>query len=1199
MTEKTSNQPKKKKSIFKRILKGLGIFLFLIVLAAVAIPYFFKDRILDEVQKVINENVRAKIEFSDVGVGMLRSFPDITLSLEGLKVDGIEEFKGIRLADIKSFETRLDIMSIINGELMEIERITLDEPMLYVKVMENGKANYDITIPTEELDTMEAEPMKFALNLDEYTINNGKIIYDDAVSDVWVDIVNLNHTGNGNFTEAIYDLATKTTADKFTLSSGNVTYLNEAKTDIDFTINIDMPNSKYTFKENEVNFNALKLNFDGFVAMPGDDIEMDLKFGSPQTDFKSLLSMIPAAYTSDFSGVKASGKMGLDGTVKGIYNASKMPALDINLSVANGSFKYPDLPLGMSNINVKANVKSPNANFDNMVVNVPKFHIELDKNPFDAKFVLKTPMSDPNVNAEMKGKIDLAKLAKAFPMEGVKTLDGIINADIATKMKMSDVTAEKYDNVDFSGEMTITNMNYVADGMPNIKINDLTTEFTPQKINLDNFDANLGKSDLQVTGFVENPLTYFSGEKTMNGDLVVRSKKFDVNEWMEGSEPSQVQNPDADAIHAESEDEGIFDKFLFNVDAEFGQLIYDGYDMKNMKAKGAFAPAHFDIENFAMNLGKSDLQASGQIKNAFGYVFDGETVKGDIALKSNKLDLNEIMEMGVEEGSTTESKPNETKEESVPTEPEGEVFGRFDFMVDVDAKEINYDVYDLENLTAKGHLGHNEFDIENFGTKIGESDINGSARIFNALNYAFKPNETVSGDLVLNSKLMDLNDLMSIGVEEGSTTETATTTSETAATEPALIPSDMNFNIKANMGKVLYDKVTLNSMTGDLILKDSKVSMKDVRANTLGGSMKLNGSYDTKDVKNPKFAFGYDISQFQFEQSVKELASFKYILPIAEYMQGQFNSELTINGVLGKDMMPKWETLNASGILETVETAIKGNPTLDKIVNQLNASELNPFKVKDSKNFFEIKDGKFSIKPFTVKYKDVVFEIGGSHGINQSLDYTINTKIPRAMLEKSGVGAAANKGLDLLNGQASKLGLNLAQGDYIDLDVLLTGAIADPKYKLKLKGIGGKSDIETAAKQKLEEEAEKLKKEAEERLAKEKAALEGKAKAEADKLKKEAEAKAKAEADRLKKEAEARAKAEADRLKKEAEERIKKELGDKASAAAKAEAERLKKEAQKRIDDETKRKLEEEKKKIQEQLDKYNPFKKKKGGGEK
>jgi hypothetical protein len=1194
---KTSSKTKK---IFKNVLKGLGIFLLVTVLAAAAIPYFFKDKIVEEVKSTINDNVRAEINFGDFGVSMLGSFPDITLSLEDFTVDGVEEFKGVRLADIKSFEIRLDIMSVINGELMEIERISLVEPTLYVKVLKNGKANYDITIPSEELDTMDVEPTKFALNLSEYSITNGNLIYDDAVSNVWVDIINLNHSGSGNFTEAIYDLATQTTADKFTASSGGISYLKEVKADIDMTINIDMTNSKYTFKENEVNLNALQLNFDGFVAMPGDDIDLDLKFGSPQTDFKAILSMIPAAYTSDFSSVKASGKMGLNGTVKGIYNSTKMPALDVNLSVANGSFQYPDLPLGMGNINVSANIKSPNANFDNMVVNVPKFHIELDKNPFDAKFLLKTPLSDPNVDATIKGKIDLAKLAKAFPIEGVKTLSGIIDADISTKMKMSDVTAEKYESVDLRGKMTITNMNYIADGMPDVKINDLTTEFTPQNIQLTNFDAKLGKSDLQIKGYVENPLTYFSGEKTMKGDLNVRSKLFDANEWLEDSEPSKVQNPDTDATSAETNEEAIFDKFAFNIDAEFDRLIYDVYDMKNMKAKGNFTPQLFDIENFQMDLGKTDLQANGQIQNAFGYVFDGETVKGDLKLNSNKLDLNEIMNMGT--GSETESKNENSKEKTTAAEPEGDVFGRFDILVEADVKEVNYDVYDLKNLIAKGKFGHNQFDITDFSTQIGKSDISGSARIFNALNYAFKSNQTVSGDLVLNSKVMDLNDLMAMGTEETSTsTSNANTATETTteATEPAVVPSDMNFNIQANMGKVIYDQVTLNSMVGALILKDSKISMNNVKANTLGGSMILNGAYDTKDAKAPKFEFAYDISQFKFDESVRQLRSFKYILPIAEYIQGRFNSTFKINGVLGKDMMPKWETLNASGILETIQAAVKGNPTLDKITKQLAVDDLNPFNLKDSKNFFEIKDGKFTIKPFNVEYKGVLFNIGGSHGITQSMDYTIKTKIPRAMLNKNKATAAVNTGLDLLGGQASKLGIDLAQGDYIDVDILLTGAITDPKYKLKLVGTEGKAAaLEDAAKQKLEEEAEKLKKQAEDELAKKKAELENKAKSEADKLKNEAEIKAKAEADRLKAEAEAKVKAEADRLKKEMEERIKKELGDKASDAAKAEAERLRKEAEAKIDAETKAKIEAEKKRIQDELDKLNPFKKKKGGGE-
>ena len=38
--------------------------------------------------------------------------------------------------------------------------------------------------------------------------------------------------------------------------------------------------------KNEFNLNDLTLTTDGYVAMPGNDIEMDLKFGCKQTEFK-------------------------------------------------------------------------------------------------------------------------------------------------------------------------------------------------------------------------------------------------------------------------------------------------------------------------------------------------------------------------------------------------------------------------------------------------------------------------------------------------------------------------------------------------------------------------------------------------------------------------------------------------------------------------------------------------------------------------------------------------------------------------------------------------------------------------------------------------------------------------------------------------------------------------------------------------
>ena len=43
---------------------------------------------------------------------------------------------------------------------------------------------------------------------------------------------------------------------------------------------------KFTFRENYLSVNDLKLNFSGYVAMPGDDIETDIQFKTPQTEFQ-------------------------------------------------------------------------------------------------------------------------------------------------------------------------------------------------------------------------------------------------------------------------------------------------------------------------------------------------------------------------------------------------------------------------------------------------------------------------------------------------------------------------------------------------------------------------------------------------------------------------------------------------------------------------------------------------------------------------------------------------------------------------------------------------------------------------------------------------------------------------------------------------------------------------------------------------
>src|SRR5665647_3900456 len=130
--------------------------------------------------------------------------------------------------------------------------------------------------------------------------------------------------------------------------------------------------------------------------------------------------------------LKASGTFALDGTVKGIYNSadSIMPDITARLLVSDGVIGYPDLPEKITAININGEVKTGGKDMDNTTVDLSKFHFELAGNPFDMSMKLSTPLSDPAVTARVKGKIDLAKLQEALPLDSI-SMNGLIVVTLA------------------------------------------------------------------------------------------------------------------------------------------------------------------------------------------------------------------------------------------------------------------------------------------------------------------------------------------------------------------------------------------------------------------------------------------------------------------------------------------------------------------------------------------------------------------------------------------------------------------------------------------------------------------------------------------------------------------------------------------------------------------------------------------------
>lgn len=74
-----------------------------------------------------------------------------------------------------------------------------------------------------------------------------------------------------------------------------------------------------------------------------------------------------------------------------------------------GRFECPDLPSSVEDIYVDLKINSPGgADMDQMVVDLKRFALKMAGNPVEARMYLTKPISDPNVDAELKANLDLA-----------------------------------------------------------------------------------------------------------------------------------------------------------------------------------------------------------------------------------------------------------------------------------------------------------------------------------------------------------------------------------------------------------------------------------------------------------------------------------------------------------------------------------------------------------------------------------------------------------------------------------------------------------------------------------------------------------------------------------------------------------------------------------------------------------------------
>jgi len=605
----------------KKILKITGISFLVLLLVLIVTPFLFKGKIEDLLKKAINGQVNAKFDFSEVDLSLIRSFPKASLRISGLSLINNAPFEGDTLVTAKELYLTLSIAQLFKSDDMAIDAFKIDQAYINIKIDSLERANYDIakepTASTAKEGT--SGSASFNLELSEYEITNSRINYLDDSAKMYLRLDNFQHAGSGNLSAAKSLLKTKTQS-LVSFDFGGTNYFNNAKVSLDADLGIDLKNQKYTIQENKTLINQLPLVFEGFVQLTDEGQNIDLRFKTPSSSFKNFLAIVPEEYAKNIENVETQGDFVVQGTIKGVSDDTHIPQLDIRVASEKASFKYPDLPKKVEDIYIKMDIKNETGLVEDTYIKLDTLCFRIDSDVFRANARFSNLAENLAVKTHIDGKIDLSKVSQAYPITLETSLQGIVTANLKASFDKEAIEKDEYQRIDSNGEFSISDFVYQSDAFPNpIKISRANILFNPGRIQLTQFDATSGKSDIKASGNLDNFLGFLFADTELKGNFALSSKSFAVSDFMTEEVAETKKTDEKSSGDEKTAEEGFKIPKQINavVNVSADQVLYDNLVLKNVKGKATIKDQKITFDNVVSDIfgGKLGLEGNVSTQN--------------------------------------------------------------------------------------------------------------------------------------------------------------------------------------------------------------------------------------------------------------------------------------------------------------------------------------------------------------------------------------------------------------------------------------------------------------------------------------------------------------------------------------------------------------------------------------------------------
>jgi hypothetical protein len=208
-----------------------------------------------------------------------------------------------------------------------------------------------------------------------------------------------------------------------------INYLKGKELVVDASINIDSKKKSYTFKKSTIAIAENKFLVDGYFQNNPNSVYSNITIVGEESNFKSLLSLIPGVYLKKLDEYKYAGDVIFSLRILGESSETLIPTISINFSAANASISPKSSNYSLSNIRLKGtyinriSTKNPVE-----LLQINDLTAMLENQKLSANLRVEN-FNNPYINLKLKSNINLEVLKSFYIPDTIETITGNLFVD--------------------------------------------------------------------------------------------------------------------------------------------------------------------------------------------------------------------------------------------------------------------------------------------------------------------------------------------------------------------------------------------------------------------------------------------------------------------------------------------------------------------------------------------------------------------------------------------------------------------------------------------------------------------------------------------------------------------------------------------------------------------------------------------------